>query len=690
MRVIFSIILFVFASLPVFSQTEADTQTPEAAPTVTPIQALKAAMAAKDQGDWDGALALAQPAGFVGIDLIEWHRLRASQGSFQDTLDFLQRRSDWPGLPLLRKRSEVSIGPEESATDILIFFSEQEPRTAHGALQMALAYRSVGREGAAVAEARRGWVTFDTDAQTENVYLSNFGDVLADDHLARLDALQWSKARVSLLRHLGRVDADHVKLAQARLALQTDANGVDILLDQVPANLKNDAGLAFDRFEWRMRAKRRAEAIELLLQRSTSPKALGRPEKWADERHDLARDLSWAGNHQRAYDVASRHFLADGPDFAALEWLSGFLALRKLDRPDLALFHFQRHGTAVTSPISLGRTHYWQGRAHDALGNSAAAQAAYLKGSKHQTAFYGLLAAEKAGVGLDAALAGTETYPGWRTAPFVKSSVFEAGLLLLNAERPRLGVRFLTHLTESLSAQEVGQITGMAEEIGLPYLQLMLAKRGVKYGTLLERPYYPLHPLATQTADVPAELAMAIARRESEFFVDARSGVGALGLMQLMPPTAREMAGKLGVSFSRARLTQDPKYNAQLGVRYLQELIGEFGNSPIQIAAAYNAGPSRPKRWMDQLGDPRRGQIDVVDWIEQIPFDETRNYVMRVSESLPVYRARLSGQVGQLNFLQEITGNFVVPAPPPPPITLDRSLRPIARPAFPAGVPATE
>ncbi|MGB0797975.1 MAG: lytic transglycosylase domain-containing protein, partial [Planktomarina sp.] len=389
----------------------------------------------------------------------------------------------------------------------------------------------------------------------------------------------------------------------------------------------------------------------------------------------------------RAYDVAANHFLEPGDDFARLEWLAGFLALRKLNKPDLALFHFQRHGSAVTSPISLGRTHYWQGRALEASGKAEAAQAAYTEGAKYQTAFYGLLAAEKAGVALSPSLAGTEQFSGWREAPFARSSVFESGLLLLSADQPRLGVRFLTHLSESLDRTEIGQITGMAEEIGLPYLQLMLAKRGVKYGTVLERPYYPLHPVANQVRDVPAELALAIARRESEFFVDAASGVGALGLMQLMPPTAKEMAGKLGVPFSRDRLTTDPSYNAALGVRYLQELIQEFGNSPIQVAAAYNAGPSRPRAWMQKLGDPRRGQIDVIDWIEQIPFDETRNYVMRVSESLPVYRARLNGQLGPVTFTQELLGKYVPPPAPAAPVV---SLRPLVRPAVFSGVPATE
>jgi len=237
-------------------------------------------------------------------------------------------------------------------------------------------------------------------------------------------------------------------------------------------------------------------------------------------------------------------------------------------------------------------------------------------------------------------------------------------------------VRFLTHLAESQSPQGLAQMGRMAEELGHPYLELMLGKRASRYGTMMERHFYPLTSRLMRPDNIAPELALAIARRESEFFAGAISGVGALGLMQVMPRTAKEMAGKLGIGYSRSKMLKDPDYNAQIGVRYLEELTEEFGHSPVHIAAAYNAGPSRAHAWTAKLGDPRRPEVDVIDWIEQIPFSETRNYVMRVTESLPNYRARLAGQVVPLQFLQELKGSYV-----PSPIFAAPavSLRPVSR-----------
>ena len=295
---------------------------------------------------------------------------------------------------------------------------------------------------------------------------------------------------------------------------------------------------------------------------------------------------------------------------------------------------------------------------------------------KYQTSFYGLLSAEAVGQPMQASLVGKALSPDWRKAAFMKSSVFKAGLLLMSIDRSRYGVRFLTHLAESQSPKGMAQLGGMAEELGVPYLELMLGKRSSRYDVMLERHFYPLSPLLMQTDDIAPELALAIARRESEFFAEAVSGVGALGLMQVMPRTAKEMAGKLGLRYSRSKMLNDPKFNAKIGIRYLQELQEEFGDSPVHIAAAYNAGPSRARNWTNKLGDPRLGEVDVIDWIEQIPFSETRNYVMRVTESLPNYRARLAGQVVPMNFLAELKGNYRVPPAYASPAT---SLRPISR-----------
>jgi soluble lytic murein transglycosylase len=391
------------------------------------------------------------------------------------------------------------------------------------------------------------------------------------------------------------------------------------------------------------------------------------------------------GNAKFAYDIARVHHLTEGSHFADLEWLAGYISLRKLNDPFAAISHFKNFQGAVASPISLGRAGYWLGRAYEAQGNQAQAQREYAEGAKHQTSFYGQLSAERLGQPMDPALVGRATAPDWRNAAFTQSSVFRAGALLLEAGELSLSERFLRHLAETQNPRALAQLGRFAIEAGEPHLAVMLGKQAVTEGTVLPGPYYALHPMAQSDLGVPKELALAIARRESEFDPRVVSGVGARGLMQLMPGTAKEMAGDLGLSYSSNRLLSDWQYNATLGGAYLRELTAEFGASPVLIAAAYNAGPSRARAWIQSNGDPRSGKIDVVDWIEHIPFRETRNYVMRVTESLPIYRARIAGRTLPIGLNKDLIGampgqgaaaataSFVVTAAP------SRSLRPVAR-----------
>lgn len=654
----------------------------------TPERALDQAMSAR--GDWPHAKMLAAPAGPLAVDLIEWHRLRAGDGDFTDALAFLAKHPDWPGLPLLRQNMEKTIPIDARVRDVLAFFDTQTPRTMTGALRLAQAYRALGRESDAIATAVRGWVSFPGSDDQADEMMAHFGAALKPAHGLRLTQMLWDGHTGSARRMLDKVPNDHALLAQARIALIDQSRAVDIALEAVPPHLQNDAGLAYDRFAWRMSKGRRDDALRLILARSNRAADLGKPERWATHRISLARDLMWDGEWTRAYHLAANNHLETGKEFAELEWLAGYIALRELNRPDAALKHFQSQGAVVETPISLGRTHYWQGMAHHALGDETSARASFTRGAVHQTAFYGLLSAEQVGARLDPKLVGAERFKANENAPITQNSNYQIAQQLHDAGHPRLGIRFLTHLAETQTRDTIGTMAALAEARSRPNYELLLAKRALKYGHLLHRAYMPLHPLIGQTGDVPAELALSIARRESEFFPDAFSSVGAQGLMQLMPPTAQEMARKIGVPFSRRQLSSDPAYNADLGIAYLKELIDTFGTSPVQVAAAYNAGPSRPKRWMRIMGDPRKGDIDIVDWIERVPFTETRNYIMRVTETMPGYRARLTGQTGPVQFTKLLLGEYV---PPPPPLAPSVSKRPKIRPAVqPATepVPATE
>ena len=404
------------------------------------------------------------------------------------------------------------------------------------------------------------------------------------------------------------------------------------------------------------------EAIVVLLRQSRIPDGLGVPERWASWRRYLARQKMRAGEAGLAYDLAAVHQLVEGAQYADLEWLSGYIALRHLDAPALALDHFQRFRAAVGTPISLGRAGYWIGRAQEALGDTAAAKIAYADAAAHPTSFYGLLAAEKAGIASEAALRGDEAFPDWRSAAFARSDLKEIGTLALRMGDLGLARRFFVHLSDSLDRTGIGQMGEMLAELGQPYLQVMVGKAGAARGIVVEAPYYPLYPIADRDLPAPPELALAIARRESEFNPVVVSPAGARGLMQLMPGTARAMADALQVGYDPNDLLIDPVYNARLGAAYLARLGARFDGNIVLMSVGYNAGPTRARTWIGENGDPRgRSAEEIADWVEHIPFRETRNYVMRVAESLPAYRARLGKTALPVPFSQELGSSSMRP-----------------------------
>jgi soluble lytic murein transglycosylase len=242
--------------------------------------------------------------------------------------------------------------------------------------------------------------------------------------------------------------------------------------------------------------------------------------------------------------------------------------------------------------------------------------------------------------------------------------VFKAAILLLSSDQLSLGERFLTHLAETLDDQEILQLTDFLEEAQRSHVLVMVGKRAANYGRNFPRPYYALHAMIGMPSRVPIELSLSIARRESEFDQWVVSPVGAMGLMQVMPKTGAEMAANLGVPFQEDKMTSDWQYNVNLGNTYLAELGDRFGGNPVLMAIAYNAGPSRAERWMERLGDPRQSNVDIIDWVELIPFEETRNYVMRVTESIPIYRARLGKDPLPQPFSKMLQGSSLLPFPP--------------------------
>ncbi|MFB9148596.1 lytic transglycosylase domain-containing protein [Roseovarius ramblicola] len=610
---------------------------------------LASALHAMQADRWEVAARLAARDGPTAADLIEWYRLRAGRGTPDEVLGFLERNGHWPGLDRLRRASEAAIAGADFDT-ALAFYEGYVPRTGTGALNAARARLARGRRGEAEAGIVMAWRTLSLSTAEHADFLREFGAVLAPHHDARLDMALWRGLDADAALMLPLVS----DAARARARIRARVAGGDT--DGLSEAQTRDPGIAFALFNHHL-DRSAGDAVAVLLRQSRIKGGLGEAERWAGWRRALARQAMRDGEATLAYEIAALHQLSEGANYADLEWLAGYIALVHLDEPALSRDHFQRFRTAVGTPISLGRAGYWLGRALDAAGDAETASDAYAGGADHPTSFYGLLAAEKLGRDVAGALAGTATAPPWRQAAFAGTDLHQIVTLALDMGETGLARRFLLHLSETQDRQGLAQMGAMLEEIGTPYLEVMLGKAAAERGIVLPATYYPLHPVTGMDLPVPMEWALAIARRESEFNPVVMSGAGARGLMQLMPATAREMARDTGLDTDARRLVTDWQHNARLGAAYLAELRGRYEGNPLLMAAAYNAGPGRVSEWVETYGDPRGMSPErVIDWIEHLPFRETRNYAMRVAESLPVYRARLGRPALPRPFSQEIGG----------------------------------
>lgn len=642
--------------------------------------AMALALSAADARDWTTARDAARRSGPMAEALVGWQAMRAGHGDFGDYLAFIRVHGDWPGLALLRERGDRKLPTGLPEQDIRDWFGDGLPAT----LRAEEAYLTTLDDDAAKVERERFWLSAPLDLAEETTFLAAHREQLEPLMTARaaamLDLQEWAQAD----RLLPRLPEADRPLLAARIALQSGRGGVDDLILALPADIRADPGLTLDRFLWRVGAKQHEGAQALMLEASTSADALRVPDLWAQMRVDYARLAMRNGDWPRAEALAKAHFLdRANKHYADLEWLAGFAALHQ-GAADRALDHFLHLETVVGSSISKARAFYWQGRAQEGLGDADAAQKAYAQAAAMPATYYGQLAAEKTGATMpaDYAVTGaaTQTLPDWRGSALGTNSVFEAGLWLLATGRPDDAQRFFLHLSETADPQDTVRMSRLMYEAGAPWHGLRLSKRAADRGVIYPAAHFPLTGLEKTDLGLPPELILSISRQESEFNHTVSSPAGALGLMQLLPGTAEDMARKLGIRYDRARLTRDPAYNARLGAAYLDGLRQRFGTSTALVASGYNAGPGRPARWLTDFGDLRR-DFDPVDWVELIPFDETRNYVMRVTEAMPVYRSRIDGAPAPIVPSFELNGGGLMPAPPLR-LTLALSKRPPMRPIF--------
>lgn len=567
-----------------------------------------------------------------------------SGASFEEITSFMESSADWPLMSQLQRRAEESITAATPNDRVLAWFDRNEPATVDGGMAYARALLAAGRQDKALAVIRSTWADGGFGVMQERQFLTLFGDYLtADDYWRRLDRLLWDKQEAPANRLLLKVDAGHRALAQARLGLQDGKSTPEALLAQVPKELRDDPGLIYDRVRWRRQKDMDEDAIELLSHPSRNQV---RPDLWWQERAILARRALQKGMVSRAYQVAADHDVAAdmASQYGDGEFLAGWIALRFLDDRDTAAAHFQRLWDAVSTPLAKSRAAYWAGRAAEARNDAKAARDWYTRGAYYVTAFYGQLSASR----LD--------NHHWPLPPDPQPSADDIRrfdnreltrvirTMLELGETDNLRAFFIRLNDTAQSAGERTLVGRLAMEGGRNDLAVTVARRADRDSVFLLEAGWPVPPISAENGPEKA-LVFALIRQESSFITDAQSPVGARGLMQLMPSTAEKLAKSLKVKFNPGRL-DDPDFNVRLGSAYLSDLLRDFEGSYILALASYNAGPSRSRRWIRDYGDPRDPTVDVIDWIEMIPFTETRNYVQRVMESVSIYRRKLDGVTG--------------------------------------------
>jgi soluble lytic murein transglycosylase len=647
-------------------------QTAPGALSAVDAQTLKRAIDEAQSGDVTGARDLqATLTDPLAKRLVTWAMID-SAGSSMGFFDLDAARRDLWGWPRAARRQAAAERAIETAgvspSAVVTWFDGKAPETAEGAMALASAYQQQGKQAEAQALIKHVFrdVVFEADPQARMI--ARFGIYLTpDDYTKRLDLLLYGPQGPAARALIPLVPADVQALANARIALRANRDDAPSTVSLVPDYLQTDPSLAFERARYYRR--RNLEGLAAGLVRSFPAPPAGYDDAadliWT-ERRALMMALLKAGDVQGAYAAATNHGLPYSENYTDAEFFAGFIALKKLNDPAAARAHFENIRKAGSSPITLGRALYWAGRAAEAQGDQAAAKAYYSEGGKYYTAFYGQLAAEKAGV-TQIVLPKDPVPSADDRARFENRDLVRASRMLADSGERDLFRAFVLVVDDNLpNVEELALLVDMARLYGDQDLSMRVVRAGAQRGLYLTERGYPLRqPPAVYGAPEPA-LVHAIIRQESGFDPVVRSGVGARGMMQIMPATASLTARKLGVGYSADRLN-DPDYNMQLGSAYLGEMVNNFSGSYVMAAAGYNAGPGRPPQWISDCGvDPRGGTSDPADWIECIPFAETRNYVMRIMEAVQVYRARLNGGTAPLTAMADLKRGAWGQAPPTP------------------------
>jgi len=579
----------------------------------------------------------------IARNVVEWVILRSKEVDFQRYVAFISDNPSWPNIGLLRRRAEAALWKERLDPQMVRgYFGKDQPLTAQGKFALARALLLEGDRADAQNLVREAWRHDNFSGDLEVQILDVFRGLITDaDHKTRMDMRLYAEDVDGAMRSANRAGGNAPVIAKARVAVIKKAADAKAQLDGVPAEARSDIGYIFSRAQWLRREEKATEAAELILSVPNDPTQALDADQWWIERRFLSRTLLDLGDAKTAYRVASGAPVPSRGNYRAeQQFTSGWIALRFLDDASTALAHFAKVGQGTSNPIALARVSYWQGRAAEALGKPNDARAHYESAAGYSTAYYGQLA--RARLGLKDIVIRPPPDPAQAQMDVVRAIeiLYAIGERDLIAEGVAdLGERSMDKAT--LAA--LGEVAARHKDARA---MVLLGRAALGRGFPLEQFAFPTVGIPDYRAIGPGVepgIVYAMARQESSFNPRAISSARAVGLMQVTPAAGRSVANKFGVPYDEKRLLDDQTYNVQLGAAELGDLIKYYRGSYILTFAGYNAGRGRVKDWIAKYGDPRDPKIDPIDWVERIPFSETRNYVQRVLENLQIYRVRLGG-----------------------------------------------
>jgi soluble lytic murein transglycosylase len=629
---------------------------------------LKDAFSASFRGDDSGSHeAVSRIKDSAARKLATWFEYR--NGDFDASAEAIESfrlaNPEWPGQEELRERAEIALFLADASPEkVRAFFGSSTPLTGAGKAALAGAFMKENNEPAARELVVSAWRDYQLNLAVEKKILARYGSMLtAEDHQARIDKLLFPDNKATAeaaLRTSKLLPAAEQKKVAARIAVVKRGANAGKLLDALPASATaGDIGLLYNRIQWLRRKDRDQEAWKMLLDAPREPDKLIDLEGWWSERRLNCRIALNSGQPRIAYEIAAQHGPISGDAYIEAEFLAGWIALRFLSEPETALGHFLALRAAAKGSKNLALAEYWLGRTSLALGDNGQALVHFHAAAKYPQYFYGQLGRQA----LDARPANLAVTPTPNPTDadiqnFLANDAVRAIGVANAAGMTSITSQFFLALSRKLTSPgEVVLLAEFAKQSDSPQVALRLAKiafnRDLPVGDYA-LPIGVIPPFKSLLTDrVDPALVHALSRQESEFNAGAKSPVGAAGLMQLMPGTAKAVARQYKVKFAPAQLT-NPTYNVQLGEAHLRELIDSYRGSYFLALAAYNAGGGRVQDWMKAFGDPRDPRNDPVDWIERIPFTETRDYVKKIMETLQLYRSRLSGSDKALQLVQDL------------------------------------